>query len=95
MSYKDVVFYLDSLADEGMARNFDVLTKFCALLDLDKRPNLAVISYGAPVQIDECKNAHTRSQPYIWGDATEFWSNYARRGNLLDIRISNHPNRIY
>ena len=95
MSYKDVVFYLDSLTDEGMARNFDVLTKFCAFLDFDKRPNLAVISNGAPVEIDECKNAHTRSQPYIWSNATEFRSNYARWWNVLNVWISNHPNRIY
>ena len=94
MSNKDIVLDLDSLADERMARDLDVPAKLCALLNLDKRPDLAVVSHRAPIQVDECKDAHTLAQPHIWRNAAEFRSNRATRRYLLEVGISNHPNRI-
>jgi hypothetical protein len=72
MSYKNVILYLDSFADEGMARDFDILSDLRVFLDLDKGSNLTVLSDGAPVEIDEGKDTDTQTQLDIGSDATEF-----------------------
>ena len=57
MTHEDVVFDGHPFADEGMTGHFDVLADMRILLNLDERPDAAVVANPTTVEINEAVDA--------------------------------------
>ena len=79
MTHEDVIFDGYPFANERMTRHLDVLADMRVLLNLDERPDAAVVANPTTVQINETVDADIFAEMNIRSDSTEFPHGYLLR----------------
>ena len=82
MSDKDIVFDIDTFADEGVTRNFAASPDSDVLLNFDECTDFGLITDFATVQIDEIGEFYVLPEPDSRGNTNELTHRYTTSPRL-------------